>query len=93
MDNYSVILKKAIDESGLKLSNICEMVGQITGTKPSIAYLSRLQNGKNPPAGDKINDALATVLKIDVIELKAAAYREKISPEILRKLAANCNPV
>lgn len=86
MELYSSILRKAIEESGLKLNKICEKVGSIVGTTPSVHYLSRLQNGKTSPAGDSLNEALAKVLGIDPIELKTAAYREKIPVEVLANL-------
>lgn len=83
---YATILSNAIKKSGMKLSKISHLVGEITGHTPTIEYLSRLKNGKTPPAGDKLNDALANVLNIDPLELRAAAYREKIPKEILDKL-------
>lgn len=83
---YAEILSDAISYSGLKLEKIADLVGEITGTRPSREYISRLQNGKNKPASDQLNDALAQILKIDPIELKAAAYREKIPPEVLKIL-------
>ncbi|GAB6990887.1 hypothetical protein [Paenibacillus pini] len=82
---YSILLKKSIDESRLSLSKICEMLRSF-GLKTDKGQLSRLQNGKMIPAGDKINDALADVLNIDPIELKAAAYREKIPAEVLKRI-------
>lgn len=87
--SYSEILSDAVTESGLKLNKIAEMIGQITGKRPTNEYLSRLQNGKTPPAGDKLNEAIAEVLQIDVVELKAAAYREKIPAEVLEKLQSH----
>lgn len=87
--NYSKLLSNAIKESGLKLDEISELVGELINNRPTIGYLSRLKNGKVPPAGDKLNDALAQVLGVDPVELKAAAYREKISPDILKKLSSN----
>lgn len=86
MEAYSNLLRKSIEESGLKLTKICEKVGLITGTTPTVHYLSRLQNRKTPPAGDKLNEALAEVLNIDPLELKTAAYKEKIPVDVLEKL-------
>lgn len=83
---YSELLTKAIAKSGLKLDKIVELVGELTGNQPTIHYLSRLKNGKTPPAGDKLNDALAKILNIDPVDLKAAAYREKIPADVLAKL-------
>jgi transcriptional regulator with XRE-family HTH domain len=84
--NYAETLSIAINESGLKLNKIAELIEDITGSKPTKEYLSRLQNGRIPPAGDKLNGALALVLGIEPIELKAAAYREKIPEDVLEKL-------
>ncbi len=83
---YSEILSEAISYSGLKLEKIADLVGEITGTRPSREYLSRLQNGKSKPASDQLNDALAQIFKLDPVQLKAAAYREKIPPEVLKIL-------
>jgi transcriptional regulator with XRE-family HTH domain len=77
---YSIILSEAIEKSGLKLTKIGELVGV------SQEYISRLQNGKSAPAADKVNEALAGVLNIDPLEIKAAAYREKIPNEVLLKI-------
>jgi transcriptional regulator with XRE-family HTH domain len=86
MVKYAEILLKAINDSGLKLNKIAELIEDITGSKPTKEYLSRLQNGRTPPAGDELNNALAKVLGIDPLELKVAAYREKIPSEVLEKL-------
>ncbi|QRG68560.1 helix-turn-helix domain-containing protein [Brevibacillus choshinensis] len=86
---YSELLSLAVSESGLKLNKIAEMIGEITGKSPTNEYLSRLQNGKTAPAGDKLNEAISKVLGIDPIELKAAAYREKIPAEVLAKLQSH----
>lgn len=83
---YADLLSDAISFSGLKLDKIAALVKEITGSRPAKAYLSRLQNGKGNPASDQLNDALAQILNIDPIELKAAAYREKIPPEVLKIL-------
>jgi len=82
---YAEMLKSAIKNSGLSLNKICNML-QERGLKTEKAQISKLQNGKMIPAGDRINEALASALNIDPIELKAAAYREKIPPEVLERL-------
>ncbi|MCP3808435.1 hypothetical protein PPOLYM_03500 [Paenibacillus polymyxa] len=86
MQKYSELLANAIKKSGLKLDKICSLVGDITGNVLTKHYLSKLQNGKTSPASDKLNDALATVLGVNPIELKASAYYEKIPHEILDHL-------
>lgn len=59
------------------------------GFKTTVVHLSKLQNGKTPPGSDKFNDAISAVLGIDSLELKAAAYREKIPQEVLEKLQSH----
>lgn len=83
--DYSRLLAESIRNSKLSLSEICNQLEK-EGLKTNKSQVSKLQNGKMPPAGDKINDALAKILEIDPIELKAAAYREKIPPEVLDRL-------
>jgi transcriptional regulator with XRE-family HTH domain len=80
-----MLLKKSIAAADLSLSQICRRL-KIHGLNTNKTHLSKLQNGKLPPAGDKLNEALAQVLEIDPIDLKTAAYKEKIPPEILEKL-------
>jgi repressor LexA len=82
---YAEFLNRAIKKSGLSLDQISMKIS-FSGASASKQYLSRLQNGKTPPAGDKLHDALAEILKVDPVELKAAAYREKIPPEVLVRL-------
>jgi repressor LexA len=82
---YADIFKRHIQKSGLSLSQVCSLLHE-KGLKTEKSYLSKLQNGKLPPGGDRLNNALAEVLEIDPIELKAAAYREKIPKEVLDHL-------
>lgn len=85
MNKYTKLLKKSIESSGLSLSQICRLL-ESKGFKPGKSYLSKLQNGKLPPASDTMNKALASVLDIDSVELQASAYVVKISPEVLERL-------
>ena len=82
---YDVRLKNAIAKSGMSLTEICVAV-KAFGFKTGKTYLSKLQNGKIPPAGDDLNDALAQVLNIDSVELRTAAYQEKIPKDVLEHL-------
>ncbi|ETT45250.1 hypothetical protein C162_21978 [Paenibacillus sp. FSL R7-269] len=84
---YSTLLKHSISKERMTLGEIEEKLKN-HGQKTNKAYISKLQNGKLPPPGDKLNDALAIVLNIDPIELKVAAYREKIPPEVLKRLCS-----
>ena len=76
MMTYSELLKKYIDNSGLTLSQI-ETKLREKGLATNKAYISKLQNGKLPPAGDEINKALAEVLEGDEEELILSSYVEK----------------
>lgn len=82
---YTEIFRKCLRKSGLSLTELSDRLHQ-KGFKTTKSHLSKLQNGKLPPAGDKLNDALAEVLEIDPIDLKVAAYKEKIPPEVLARL-------
>lgn len=82
---YSTILKNAISKIDLSLTQICNRL-ESYGLKTNKAHLSKLQNGKLPPAGDRLNEALAIVLGIDPVVLKTAAYKEKIPADVLEKL-------
>ena len=82
---YTEILKANIMASDLSLSQIARRLEK-NGINIDKSYLSKLQNGKIPPAGERINDAIAEVLGIDKLELKVAAYREKIPKDVLEKL-------
>lgn len=83
--NYSEMLKVAIKNSRLSLHEIsCEL--KELGFSADKTYLSKLQNGRIPPASNKLNEALARILQVDALDLKVAAYREKIPKEILEKL-------
>ncbi|MEC0167418.1 XRE family transcriptional regulator [Paenibacillus graminis] len=86
--NYSTLLKNSIYKERLTLGEIEEKLKNF-GQKTNKAYISKLQNGKLPPAGDRLNEALAIVLNIDPIDLKAAAYREKIPAEVLERINSN----
>jgi transcriptional regulator with XRE-family HTH domain len=83
--DYSTILQLAIKEADLSLSQISRRLKK-NGVNADKSYLSKLQTGKMAPASDKMNEALAEVLSIDLLELKAAAYREKIPEDVLEKL-------
>jgi transcriptional regulator with XRE-family HTH domain len=88
--NYADILNKAIYDSGFSLSQISKKL-ELLEVRANRGYLSKLKNGNTSPASDKMNHALAEVLKIDPIELQTAAYREKIPPEVLERLRTPSN--
>ncbi len=78
---YKDLLKKYIEESGLSLRQIEEQMKEL-GFSTNKSYISKLQNGVVPPAGDELNRALAKVVGGDPTELLLTAYVEKAPPEI-----------
>ncbi|MCM3274211.1 helix-turn-helix domain-containing protein [Paenibacillus elgii] len=76
MRSYKDLLKEYIESSGLSLSQIEQKLRE-KGLSTNKTYISKLQNGKLPPAGDEINRALADVLGGDAEELVLIAYAEK----------------
>lgn len=83
MKTYHEILQSSISKSGLSLSEISSKLIEL-GFSTKNSYLSRLQNGKIPPANEKLNVALANILSIDETELLVTAYIEKAPDEIKR---------
>lgn len=72
---YSEVLNKAIEKSGLSLTDICEMV-QLSGQKLTNSYLSKLRNGKMPPPSYGISVSLAKALDVKPEILLAAGVNE-----------------
>lgn len=87
MLSYHELLRQYIDNSELSLSQIESKLRE-KGLATNKAYISKLQNGKLPPAGDEINKALAEVLNGDEEELILISYAEKapILKEVIEKL-------
>ncbi|WP_438494982.1 XRE family transcriptional regulator [Paenibacillus sp. IHBB 3054] len=83
---YRDLIKNAMEEKNLSLRQISNLITELYGIQIDSSYLSKLRSGEKPPASDKINDVLAKFLDLDAIELKAAAYREKIPPEVLARI-------
>ena len=78
---YSSILSNYISTSRMTLQEIEDkMKGK--GFSTNKAYISKLQNGKLPPAGEDITRALAEVTGGDVNALLLAGYIEKAPEEI-----------
>lgn len=79
--NYADLLRTYIKKSRLTLDEISLKLKQqgIAATKP---YLSKLQNGKTPPASEKLNHALADITGGDTQKLQLAAFIEKAPEEI-----------
>lgn len=87
-NSYSLFLRSSIKSSGLTLDEICTAFKK-SNVRIAKPYLSKLQNGKVPPASNKTNELLAGVLGIDPLELISAAYKEKIPPEVFQRLCSS----
>ncbi|MGG1637191.1 helix-turn-helix domain-containing protein [Paenibacillus sp. NRS-1760] len=83
--NYKDLLKKYIDDSGLSLREIEEKM-RSKGLSTNKAYISKLQNGIHPPAGEEITRALAEVTGGDAEDLILAGYIDKAPEEIKNTL-------
>ncbi len=81
---YKDLLSRYIANSRLTLSQI-EQRMRNKGFSTNKAYISKLQNGKLPPAGEDITRALAEVTNGDPEPLIMAGYIEK-APEEVQKL-------
>jgi transcriptional regulator with XRE-family HTH domain len=86
MSNYSSLLNKLIDRSGLSLTEISSRAEK-HGQKITTSYLSKLKNGKMPPPSFKISIALALSLDVDPELLLSAGIKDntEINQEELKK--------
>lgn len=82
---YKDLLKEYIKQSRLTLDEISAKLNKY-GLTASKQYLSKLQNGKTPPASEKLNKALAEITGGDSNKLIWAGYIEK-APEDIKKIA------
>lgn len=83
---YTDMIERGLEDKSLNLRKTADLITEKSGLKVDHSYLSKLKNGSKPPASDKLNDALAEILGLDPIELKAAGYREKIPADVLKQL-------
>ncbi|MGG3874716.1 hypothetical protein [Brevibacillus laterosporus] len=81
---YADLLKKYIRESRLTLDEISEILNKLNLTA-SKQYLSKLQNGRTPPASDELNRALAEITGGDPEPLIISSFTEK-APEEVKKI-------
>ncbi|WP_051289777.1 helix-turn-helix domain-containing protein [Paenibacillus massiliensis] len=86
---YKDLLKSYIENSGLSLREIEEAMRE-KGFSTNKAYISKLQNGIHPPAGEDITRALAEVTGGDSEALLLAGYIEK-APEEIKPLLAEAS--
>lgn len=87
VEKYSNMLMDAVAKSGLTYGQIIQKCSS-KGVKFSAPYLSKLCNGLEKPATDRINKALAEVLGISFKELTKAKYRETLEPDVYELLIA-----
>lgn len=82
--NYAQLLSNGIEKADLTLAQICRRLLK-KGIKLEKTMLSKLKNGRIPPAKDEVNIAIAEVLEMDPNQLRIAAAKETI-PKPLYKL-------
>lgn len=80
LEEYHVLLRKMILLSGLTLGDIVQKFS-IKGESITTHYLSRLQNGRVPPASEKVNDILSDILHVDRKHLRLAAVYSTLPNE------------
>ncbi len=83
---YADVLAGMIAASGKTLREIADLCREL-GVKIDPSYLSRLQTGKQAPASDEVNAAIARVCKKKPEELLLASYSEK-APEFVQTFVA-----
>lgn len=88
---YSDLLRSAIERADLTLPQICRRVA-LLGQNINKSYLSKLQTGHAQPARDAINESLAEVLAIDPLDLRTAAYLERIPSDVVERIRAMAEP-
>lgn len=84
---YSALIRSGIKKKGYSLTQICFQLAK-RDIWLDRAALSKLQNGKMPPAKDTINIALAEVLDIDPKQLRVAAVKETLSEDLFELIRA-----
>lgn len=76
---YSDVLKNYLKKSGLTLDQISEKLKEYN-LSATPHYLSRLQNGRVPPASDELNRALAEITEGELNKLVIAAQMDRLNP-------------
>ncbi|WPS85655.1 S24 family peptidase (plasmid) [Brevibacillus halotolerans] len=78
---YAKLLSSYIEKSGLSLSQISTLLKERDFSTDK-GYISKLQNGKVPPAGEDLSRALAEVTGNDSEKLVMEGYVEKAPIEV-----------
>lgn len=81
---YHTLLRRAIEKKGISLTQVTFRLAKKDICLDK-SVISKLQNGKLPPARDEVNIALAEILEIDVNQFRLAAAKE-IIPKSLFEL-------
>ncbi|WP_144028215.1 helix-turn-helix domain-containing protein [Paenibacillus ferrarius] len=84
MMKYTDLLKEAIEKSSFSLGQLAEILNE-QGLSVDKSYLSKLQNGKVPPANEITNKALAKLLNINEDKLIISAFFEKAPIELIQR--------
>ncbi|OMF01197.1 hypothetical protein BK124_00525 [Paenibacillus amylolyticus] len=79
--SYFKMLNKAIDKKKFSLNQICFQLAK-RDIWLDRAILSKMKNGKVPPAKDELNKALAEILDLDPNEFRVAAIKETITDDL-----------
>lgn len=79
--NYATMLRDAIKKNSISLTQLCFRLAQ-REIWVDRAVLSKIQNGKLPPAKDEVNAVLAEILNIDPIKFRIAAVKETIPSDL-----------
>jgi len=79
--DYATMLSKGIISNNLSLAQVCFRLAK-RDIWIDKAILSKMQNGKLPPAKDNVNKVLADVLGIDETKFRLAAAKELIPVEL-----------
>ncbi|WP_194270758.1 LexA family transcriptional regulator [Fictibacillus phosphorivorans] len=88
---YHDFLNTLIKNSGLSLTKIAELLRD-RGYSVDKAYLSKLKNGKLPPAKEDFNEAIADILNGDTAKLISYGYLEN-APEEFKELLSEVNNI
>ncbi|WP_276918274.1 hypothetical protein [Aneurinibacillus aneurinilyticus] len=87
--SYQKLLADSIEKSGFSMRKISRICSE-RGLPISQSYLSQLSRGEVPPASDKINvflgEVFSELIGIEQDVFLIEAYREKIPPEVLKRL-------
>jgi ribosome-binding protein aMBF1 (putative translation factor) len=79
---YHDLLKRGIEKKGISLTQISFRLAKKNICLDK-SILSKMQNGKLPPAKDEVNIALAEILDINPVHLRVAAAKEILPSSLI----------